>query len=82
MIVHEAAAKTLKSVQAGDGGKLPTAAALKTEYARLVKEKEALYAEYGKLKKQVKEYTVIKQNVDSILRPPELEKPKGRDAEL
>lgn len=82
LILHEAAAKTLKAVQAGDGGKLPTAAALKTEYARLVKEKEALYAEYGKLKKQVKEYTVIKQNVDTILRPPEPEKPKGRDAEL
>ncbi|HJF41105.1 MAG TPA: hypothetical protein K8V91_09295 [[Clostridium] spiroforme] len=32
--------------------------------------KEALRADYGKLKKQVKEYDVIKQNIDSILRQP------------
>ena len=31
-------------------------------------QKEALYADYGKLKKQVKEYDVIKCNIDSILR--------------
>ena len=31
-------------------------------------QKEALYADYGKLKKQVKEYDVIKQNIDRILR--------------
>ena len=31
-------------------------------------QKEALYADYGKLKKQVKEYDVIKRNIDSILR--------------
>lgn len=68
LILHEAAAKALKVVQADSGGKLPNVATLQAEYARLVKEKEALYAEYGKLKKQVKEYSVIKQNVDSILK--------------
>ena len=31
-------------------------------------QKEALYADYGKLKKQVKEYDVIKKNIDSILK--------------
>ena len=31
-------------------------------------QKEALYADHGKLKKQVKEYDVIKRNIDSILR--------------
>lgn len=67
LILHEAAAKALKAVQADSGGKLPNVATLQAEYARLTKEKEALYAEYGKLKKQVKEYGVIKHNVDSIL---------------
>ena len=70
LILHEAAAKALKAVQADSGGKLPNVATLQAEYARLTKEKEALYAEYGKLKKQVKEYSIIKQNVDSILKPP------------
>ena len=40
-----------------------------------------LYAEYGKLKKQVKEYDVIKKNIDSILkveRQPEREKEAER----
>ncbi|MDL2218590.1 hypothetical protein LJC27_08035, partial [Christensenellaceae bacterium OttesenSCG-928-M15] len=82
LILHEAAAKALKAVQADSGGKLPNVATLQAEYARLGKEKETLYAEYGKLKKQVKEYGVIKQNVDSILKQPEAEKSKGRDAEL
>lgn len=31
-------------------------------------QKEALYADYGKFKKKVREYNVIKQNIDSILR--------------
>ena len=42
--------------------------ALQVEYAALQKQKEALYADYGKLKKQVKEYDAIKQNIDSILK--------------
>ena len=37
----------------------------------------SLYADYGKLKKKVREYDIIKQNIDSILqadRQPEREK--------
>lgn len=67
LILHEAAKKALKTVQAGDG-KLTNMATLQAEYTRLQGEKEKLYAEYGKLKKQVKEYGVIKSNVDSILK--------------
>jgi hypothetical protein len=66
IILYEAAAKVLLAAQIG--GKLPNVAALQAEYATLQKQKEALYADYGKLKKQVKEYGVIKQNIDSILR--------------
>ena len=44
-------------------------------------QKEALYADYGKLKKKVREYDIIKQNIDSILqadRQPEREKETER----
>ena len=74
IILHEAAVKAIK----GAGiSKLPDIAELQAEYAKLQERKEALYADYGKLKKQVKEYDVIKRNIDSILkieRPPEREK--------
>ena len=64
LILHEAASKALK---AAGITKLPDVAALQAEYAKLHAQKEALYADYGKLKKQVKEYGIIKKNIDSIL---------------
>ena len=65
VILHEAAAKALKAACIS---KLPSLAALQAEYEKLQEQKEALRADYGKLKKQVREYDVIKQNIDSILR--------------
>ena len=64
VILHEAAAKALK---AAGISKLPNLAVLQAEYEKLQEQKEALRADYGKLKKQVKEYDVIKQNIDNIL---------------
>ncbi len=78
IILHEAAARSLK---AAGVSKLPNLAALQAEYEKLQTQKEALYADYGKLKKQVKEYDVIKQNIDSILqaeKQPEREKETER----
>ena len=66
IILHEAAARSLKA--AGISGRLPNVAALQAEYEKLQQQKEALYADYGKIKKQVREYDVIKRNIDSILR--------------
>jgi len=66
IILHEAAAKALKG--AGISGKLPNVTALQAEYGKLQEQREVLYADYGKLKKQVGEYDVIKRNIDSILR--------------
>ena len=74
IILHEAAARSLK---AAGIAKLPNPAALQSEYEALQAQKEALYADYGKLKKKVREYDIIKQNIDSILqadRQPEREK--------
>ena len=67
LILYEAAIKALK---ASGITKLPNLVAMQEEYRKLQVQKEALCADYGKLKKQVKEYDVIKQNIDSILRQP------------
>ncbi len=78
VILHEAATRALK---AAGITKLPNVAALQAEYETLQAQKEALYAEYGKAKKQVREYDVIKRNIDSILRlnrEPEREQRKER----
>ena len=69
IIHHEAAARALREAYP-DGGKdrkLPNPAAIKTECARFTEKKDALYADYGKLKKRAKEYGIIKHNIDSIL---------------
>ena len=50
------------------------------EYEKLQAQKEALYADYGKLKKQAKEYDVIKRNIDSILRQ-DREPERGKETE-
>ena len=78
IILHEAAARALKTAGIT---KLPNPATLQKEYEALQAQKEALYADYGKLKKKVREYDVIKQNIDSILqadRQPEREKETER----
>ena len=78
IILHEAAAKALKTTGVS---KLPNLDTLQAEYEKLQAQKEALYADYGKLKKQVREYDVIKQNIDGILRQekePEREKETER----
>lgn len=59
--------------------------AIKAARTRCKESRKSLYADYGKLKKQVKEYDVIKQNIDSILRlekEPERDKGKEREADL
>ena len=47
---------------------------MQKEYSALQKKKEALYADYGKLKKQIREYEVIKRNIDSLLQKESLNK--------
>ena len=78
IILFEAAAKAAKPALVG--GKLPNVAALQAEYVKLQEQKDTLYANYGRLKKQVKEYDVIKRNIDSILRR-ESEAERGKETE-
>lgn len=65
LILYEAAAKAIK--EAGIS-KLPNLYALKAEYKKLDGERERLSEQYNEVKKELKEYGIIKQNVDSILR--------------
>ncbi len=78
IILHEAAAKALKAAQIG--GKLPSVPALQAEYEKLQAQEESLYANYGKLKKQVQEYDIIKRNIDSILQTEKSRNGKGRQS--
>ena len=77
IILHEAAARSL---QASGITKLPNLAAMQKEYEALQAQKETLYTDYGKLKKKVREYNIIKQNIDSILRQ-EKEPERGKETE-
>lgn len=81
IILHEAAAKALKAAHIGS--KLPSVPALQAEYEKLQAQKESLYADYGKLKKQVQEYDVIKRNIDNILQTEKQpEREKGKEQEI
>lgn len=53
----------------GVGDKLSDIAKMREEDSRLSEEKDWLYAEYGNLKKRMREYDAVKQNIDSILSP-------------
>ena len=57
LILYEAAAKAIRD-----------AGVTKAEYRKLDEEKERLYQKYGEVKKELADYGIIKQNVDSILR--------------
>ena len=65
LILYEAATKALK--EAGVT-KLPNLYALKPKYKKLDAERERLSAQYNEAKQKLKEYGIVKQNVDSILR--------------
>ena len=47
--------------------KLPTIKALNTEYAELLAEKKAAYADYRKAREEMKELLTAKANIDRIL---------------
>ena len=67
IILFEASASALKEMKIK---KLPSAEKMKAEYKALAAEKEKLYAEYKTVRQEVREYSVIKQNVDSLLAAP------------
>jgi len=64
LILYEAAVKELKNARLT---KFPDLTTLQKEYSALQKKKDAIYSDYGKLKRKIKEDQRIKQNVDTIL---------------
>ena len=67
IILFEASAKALKEIKIEI---LPSAEKMKAEYEALASEKEKLYSAYKTARQEAKEYSVIKQNVDSLLSSP------------
>lgn len=47
--------------------KIPKVADLNAEYAQVLREKKEAYAEYRKVRDDMKEYLIAKQNVETIL---------------
>lgn len=67
IILFEAAARELKKMNALP---IPTTENIKAEMITLAAKKEVLLSEYKQLKKETKEFEVIKTNVDVILDEP------------
>ncbi|MGL5435487.1 MAG: relaxase/mobilization nuclease domain-containing protein [Lachnospiraceae bacterium] len=77
IILFEVAAKALKEMKLE---KLPTAEKMKAEHDTLVAQKETLYADYKTARQEAREYSTIKQNVDSLLSVPQ-ERGQEKEAE-
>lgn len=78
IIIHKAAKRAFD--EAGLK-KLPTVKSLNAEYAELLAQKKAAYAEYAEAKKEMRELLVHKANVEYILGLEEQEKMRIREAE-
>ena len=57
--------------------KLPTVKSLQAEYAALLTDKKAAYADYRKARDEMKELMTIKANVDKIMGYDQREKEKN-----
>ena len=64
ILIHKAAKKAFDELELE---KLPSIKSLNAEYAKLLSEKKSDYAEYVKLRKEVKEMLLHKQNYEYIL---------------
>lgn len=73
IILFEASAKALKEIGIE---KLPSAEKMKAEFDALAADKESLYGEYKTARQKAREYSTIKQNVDSLLSIPKEREPE------
>lgn len=63
IILHKAAKEAFSKLP---DGKIPKVKDLNEESARLLSEKKAAYSEYKKIKKEMRDYQIAKQNVESF----------------
>lgn len=61
--LHKAAKEAFSNLP---DGKIPKVKDLNEEFARLLSEKKAAYSEYKKMKKEMRDYQIAKQNVESF----------------
>ena len=61
--LHKAAKEAFSKIE---DGKIPRVKELNEEYARLLSEKKVAYSEYKKIKKEMRDYQIAKQNVESF----------------
>lgn len=61
--LHKAAKKAFSKLS---DGKIPKVKDLNEEFTRLLSEKKAAYSEYKKIKKEMRDYQIAKQNVESF----------------
>lgn len=73
IILFEASHKYLSEVQTN--GKLPTLDKVNNERVTLEEQKQKLYAEYRKAKKELSEIDIVKSNVDAMLHTPQRNEP-------
>ena len=78
IIIHKAAKKAFDELGLK---KLPTVKSLNAEYAELLAQKKAAYAEYNAAKKEMRELLIHKANVERILGLDEQDKEKVRARE-
>lgn len=78
ILLHRAAKKTFNDM---DIKKLPTVKSLQEEYARLLSEKKAVYADYRQARDEMRELLTHRANVDKILGTEEREAEKQKEHE-
>ena len=64
ILLHKAAKKSFDKLSVK---KLPTVKSLQAEYAALLAEKKAAYADYRKTRDEMKELLTVKANIDRLL---------------
>ena len=74
--MHKAAKKAFDELGVK---KLPTVKSLQAEYAALLTEKKAAYADYRKARDEMKELLTVKANVDHLLGPDRREAEKEKE---
>lgn len=76
ILLHKAAKKSFDELGLK---KLPTVKSLQTEYAALLAEKKAAYADYRKARDEMKELLTVKANVDHLLGTDRHKAEKGKE---
>lgn len=76
ILLHKAAKKSFDELGVK---KLPTVKSLQAEYAALLAEKKAAYADYHKARDEMKELLTVKANVDRLLGNDKCETKEGKE---